>query len=319
MTDNNRDDMKLDEMLKKIARLKKERGAVVLAHNYQLPEVQDLADFAGDSLELARKGREVDEDVIVFAGVHFMAETAAMLAPTKTVLLPDPDAGCPMADMADGPGLKKMRAEHPNAVVICYVNSTAEVKAQSDVCCTSSNALDIVGRVPAEREIIFVPDRFLGAHAMKTTGRRMRLWPGHCPVHNKITLEDVQAAREAHPDGIVMVHPECREEVSEAADEVLSTGGMCAFAKKSDARTFLVGTEPGLLHRLRKENPGKTFAPVREDAICPDMKLTTPAAILRSLERMETVVEVDEGIREAAAGAVEEMFATGPIAPRGER
>lgn len=298
---------------------KAERGAVILAHNYQLPEVQDLADFSGDSLELARRGREVEQDVIVFAGVHFMAETAAMLSPEKTILLPDPRAGCPMADMATGEQVRAMRARYPGAVVVCYVNSTAEVKAASDVCCTSSNALEIVGRIPRDREIIFVPDRFLGAHAMKTSGREMHLWEGHCPVHNRITIEDVRRSREAHPGATLMVHPECREEVCEAADMVLSTGQMCSFAPKSGARVLLVGTEIGLLHRLRTENPGLTFVPVLEDAVCPDMKVTTPHQILRSLMQMETIIRVDERIRESAAAAVEAMFEKGPIIPKEEQ
>jgi quinolinate synthase len=303
------------ETIRAIEDLKRERAAVILAHNYQRPEVQELADLAGDSLELARAGREADARVIVLCGVRFMAETAAMMSPGKTVLLPDAAAGCPMADMATGEQVRAMRAAHPGAVVVCYVNSTAEVKAASDVCCTSSNALRIIGRVEAGREIVFVPDRSLGGHAMRATGRTVHLWPGHCPVHHLITLGDVERARAEAPGALLMVHPECREEVSLAADMVLSTGQMCEVARSNGATRFLVGTEPGLLHRLSRENPGKTFIPVRADAVCPDMKLIDPAAVLRSLERMETVVRVDEAVRARAAAAVARMFEDGPITP----
>ena len=302
-------------LIERIQRLKEERRAIILAHNYQRAEVQEIADFAGDSLELARKASANDADVIVFCGVHFMAETAALLSPQKTVLLPDPEAGCPMADMADAEGVAEMRAKHPGAVVVCYVNSTAAVKAQSDVCCTSSNAMSIAERIPSDREIVFVPDKHLGTQIMKHTGRTMHMWDGHCPVHNQIRVEHLDRARAAHPGAPVMVHPECVDEVCSSADAVLSTGGMCSYAAASDAPVILVGTEPGLLHRLRKENPDKTFVPVLEEGICPDMKLITLEKIAQSLEELSPVITVEEGIRDRARRAVEVMLGEGPILP----
>jgi len=298
-----------------IASLKRERDAVILAHNYQRPEVQDIADFAGDSLELARKARRSDARVVVFCGVHFMAETAALLSPEKIILLPDENAGCPMADMADASAVLEMKGEHPGAVVICYVNSTAAVKAVSDACCTSSNAANIVARVPRDREIIFVPDRYLGAQVMKVSRREMHLWPGYCPVHNKLSADLISRGKEIHPGAVVMVHPECVEEVCDAADQVLSTGGMCSFAAGSDAAEFIVGTEPGLLHRLRKENPSKRFIPMLEEAVCPDMKLCTLEKIRDALDRLSPIIVVDESTAKRAAVSVMRMFEDGPITP----
>ncbi len=298
-----------------IASLKRERDAVILAHNYQRSEVQDIADFAGDSLELARKARENDARVVVFCGVHFMAETAALLSPEKIVLIPDENAGCPMADMADAPAVLAMKKEPPGAVVICYVNSTAAVKAVSDACCTSSNAAKIVARVPGDREIIFVPDRFLGAQVMKITGREMHLWPGYCPVHNKLSVDMISREKELHPGAVVMVHPECVEAVCDAADQVLSTGGMCSFAAASDATEFIVGTEPGLLHRLRKENPSRSFIPVFDEAVCPDMKLCTLEKIRDAIDRLSPRIVVEESTAKRAAVSVMRMFEDGPITP----
>ncbi len=298
-----------------IASLKRERGAVIMAHNYQRTEVQDIADFAGDSLELAREARQNDAGVVVFCGVHFMAETASLLAPEKVVLLPDENAGCPMADMADASAVLEMKNEHPGAVVICYVNSTAAVKAVSDACCTSSNAVDIVGRVPRDREIIFVPDRYLGAQVMKVSRREMHLWPGYCPVHNRFSAELISSGKDLHPEAVVMVHPECVEEVCDAADQVLSTGGMCSFAAGSNATEFIVGTEPGLLHRLRKENPSRKFIPMLEEAVCSDMKLCTLEKIRDALDRLSPRIVVDESTAKRAAVSVMRMFEDGPITP----
>ena len=243
-----------DGILAEIAALRKSRGAVILAHNYQLPEVQELADFTGDSLELARKAASTDADTIVFCGVRFMAETAAILNPGRTVLLPDGSAGCPMADMVDAASLRTLKAAHPGALCVCYVNSTAEVKAECDLCVTSGNAERVLAKIHADREVVFVPDRHLASHVASRLGRKFVLWPGFCPTHQRLSAATIARARAAHPGAAVMVHPECPADVRAAADEVLATGAMCAFARKSPAKSFVVGTETGLLHRLRKEN-----------------------------------------------------------------
>lgn len=292
-----------------IERLKRERKAVVLAHNYTPAETQELADYTGDSLELARKATEVDAEVIVFCGVYFMAETAAILNPEKTVLIPDAAAGCAMADMISGAQLRELKAAHPGAVTVCYVNSTAEVKAECDLCVTSGNAERVMATVPREREVIFVPDRHLGSHVSALEGREYVLWPGHCPVHAALTVEAIAAARAKHPGAPVLVHPECAKAVRDAADERLSTGGMCAYAKRSDAPVIIVGTEVGILHRLRKENPDKTFVPVAENIVCPDMKLSTPEKLLECLREMKTVVRVPESVAAPARRAIEAMLA----------
>lgn len=289
-------------IVEEIRELKKRQNAVIIAHNYQLPEVQDLADFAGDSLELARKAAKTDAEVVIFCGVHFMAETAAILSPDKTVILPDASAGCPMADMADAGGVKRMKEKHPEAKVVCYVNSTAEVKAVSDMCCTSANAVSIVSSF--KEDVIFVPDRYLGTFAESQTGKTFHLWPGYCPTHLRILPYDIEEGRRKYPGCVVMVHPECKPEVTELADHVLSTGQMARFAGKSDVDTFVVGTETGLLHRLRKENPGKIFIPATEQAVCPDMKKCTPEKILASLQTLEPVITVSEDIRRRAHGAL---------------
>ncbi len=293
--------------------LKKERHAVILVHNYQLPEVQDIADVNGDSLELARRAADVEESVIVFCGVHFMAETAAMLNPDKIVLLPDAEAGCPMADMATAADVLALRAQYPDGVVVCYVNSTAEVKAVSHVCCTSSNAIDVVSRIPPERPVIFVPDRYLAGHVRRKTGRHIIAFNGYCPTHARISLAHIEEARRRHPGAPVIVHPECRDEVCIAADEALSTGQMCAFAKNSDASTIVVGTETGLLHRLQKENPGKTFVPLYARAVCPNMKKITLEKILWSLQDLSPRIEVPADIATRADRAVRAMLGQVPI------
>jgi quinolinate synthase len=291
-----------EAVVEKIRELKEKRNAVILAHNYQIGEVQDLADFAGDSLDLARRAAETDAEVVIFCGVHFMAETSAILSPDKIVILPDPAAGCPMADMADAESVRRMKAKYPGAKVVCYVNSTAEVKAESDLCCTSANAVDMVSSV--DGEIIFVPDRYLAAFAASRTGRKMHFWPGYCPTHQRILPYDIEEGRRRHPGCVVMVHPESRPEVTDLAYQVLSTGGMVRFARESHATTFVVGTETGLLHRLRKENPGKTFLPATDAALCPTMKMNTPEKILRALETLEPRITVPEPVRDRALAAL---------------
>jgi quinolinate synthase len=295
-------------LLEKIASLKKSRNAIFLVHNYQLGEVQDIADFTGDSLELSQKAAGTDADVIVFCGVQFMAETAAIICPDKIVLLPELEAGCPMADMITARDLREKKKEHPGATVVCYVNSSAEVKAESDICCTSANAVSIVEKLPGDKEIIFVPDQYLGSYAAAQTGREMVLWPGFCPSHTRILARDITRQKEEYPRAKVIVHPECRQEVTDLADAVLSTGGMIRFARETDAEEIIVGTEIGILHRLRKENPRKKFIPASEQAICPSMKLITLESVLRSLENMSYQVKIPEDIRLRAKAAVDKML-----------
>ncbi len=300
------------ELVDKIKKLQKERKAVILAHNYQIPEVQDIADFVGDSLELSIKASKTDAEVIVFCGVHFMAETAKILSPAKTVLLPDKDAGCPMANMITGEDLRGLKAKHPEAKVLCYVNTSADVKAECDLCCTSANAVRMVQEVLKDaKEIIFVPDKYLAAFVAGKTGREFVTWPGFCPTHAKILPEHIEAARARHPGAVVMVHPECRPEVAAIADIVVSTGGMSRFAKETPAREIIVGTEPGIIHRLKKENPDKIFHPVSDTVICPNMKKTTVEKILWSLEDMTHRIEVPEEIAARARRCIQVMLDIG--------
>jgi quinolinate synthase len=299
------------ELIARIAELRKKRGAIILAHNYQLGEVQDVADFVGDSLELSQKAARTDAAVIVFCGVHFMAETASILCPDKIVLLPDQNAGCPMANMITAERLREKKREHPQAAVVCYINSSAEVKAESDICCTSANAVAVVESLEAP-EILFVPDQYLGHYVSTRTGRKMILWPGFCPTHVRITPERVRELRQEYPQARLVVHPECRPEVIALADEALSTGGMCRYARRDDVRQMIVGTEIGMVHRLKKENPGKRFIPVSEQAICPNMKLITLEKVLWSLQEMSPEVKVDEQIRRGALAAVNKMLEIAP-------
>ena len=298
------------ELVEKILSLKKKRNAVILVHNYQLGEIQDIADFMGDSLGLSQNAAKTDAEVIVFCGVHFMAETASILCPDKVVLLPDINAGCPMADMITAEELRKKKGEFPNATVVCYVNSSAEVKAESDVCCTSANAVEVVESVDAQ-EILFIPDQYLGHYASTKTDKKIILWPGFCPTHVRILPEHITQMRKEYPQAKVVVHPECRPDVIALADEVLSTGGMRRFARETDAREIIVGTEIGILHRLRKENPGKKFIPATEQAVCPQMKLITLEKVLWSLEEMVPEVKVPEEIRLRAKSAVDKMLEVG--------
>ena len=298
-------------LIDEINALRRERNAVVLAHNYTPGDVQDVADFTGDSLELARRATEVEADMIVFCGVYFMAETAKILNPSKTVLIPDPAAGCPMADMISAEQLRRFKAEHPGSKAVCYVNSTAEVKAECDICVTSGNAERVMKTFSPDEKILFVPDRHLGGHVAGLLGRTYELWPGCCPIHARLSAADIHAARADHPGAVVMVHPECSGEVRDAADEALSTGGMCAFAKSSPAKEFVVGTETGILHRLRKENPGKIFHPVSQEIVCRDMKRMTLAKLRDSLAQKRTEVVLDGEISAKARRAIEAMLKLG--------
>jgi quinolinate synthase len=294
-----------------IRRLAREKGAVILAHNYQRPEVQDVADIVGDSLGLSRQAAASTARMIVFCGVHFMAETAAILAPDRPVILPEMRAGCPMAEMVEVEELQALKDEHPDAVVVSYINTTAAVKAISDICCTSANAAQILRSVPAGKEIIFTPDQNLGAWAAKRAGRDVILWPGFCPTHEWIKVSDVEAARAAHPGAKVVVHPECRSEVSDIADAVESTSGMIRFCREDDAREYLIGTELGMLYRLSKDCPGKRFYPVTEVSVCNNMKMTTLDKVLNALRAEGPVVTVDPETRAKALRAVQRMVEVG--------
>jgi quinolinate synthase len=296
-----------DKARERIARLKEERNAVILAHNYQRGEVQDIADFVGDSLELSQNAAKTDAEVIVFCGVHFMAETASILCPERSVLLPDKNAGCPMANMITAEELIRRKKDLPGAAVVCYVNSTAAVKAESDICCTSANAVKVIQKLDAW-EILFIPDQYLGQYVSTQTEKKMHFWPGYCPTHMKILPNHITRLRQKHPQAKVVVHPECRPDVIGLADEVLSTGGMCRYAGREDVSQMIVGTETGIIHRLRKENPGKEFIPASERAVCPNMKLITLHKVLRSLEEMKPEVKVPEEIRLQAKTAVDRML-----------
>ncbi len=298
------------ELKEEILDLKKKRNAIILSHNYQLGEVQDMADFVGDSLELSQNAAKTDADVIIFCGVHFMAETASILCPDKVVLLPDMHAGCPMADMITAERLRAKKKEYPEAVVVCYINTTADVKAESDICCTSANAVKVIESLDA-REILFVPDQYLGSYVASKTGRNMILWPGFCVTHTRILPQDILKQKAEHPQAKVIVHPECRREVAALADEVLSTGGIMRFARETDAKEVIVGTEIGILHRLRKENPGKRFFPASEQAICPRMKLITLESVLWSLQEMTPEVKVPDELRLKVKVTVDRMLEIG--------
>jgi quinolinate synthase len=299
-----------EETIYKIESLKKTREAIILAHNYQRPEVQDIADYTGDSLELSRIAARTDAKTIVFCGVQFMAETAAILSPDKTVLLPVKEAGCPLADMATPGQLKRAREEHPHAAIVSYVNTTAAVKAESDICCTSANAVQVVNSLEAG-EILFVPDRNLGHHVARNSDKEIILWPGWCPTHVTLYAADVLERRREYPNACFMAHPECLPETLELADAIASTSGMLAHARHSEADSFIVGTEVGLIHRLQQENPGREFRAATEYLICPTMKMTTLERVLLALETMDYVVTVPKEMRVKARKALDEMLAVG--------
>ncbi len=293
----------------RIQQLKKERNAIILAHNYVLGEVQDIADFCGDSLELSRKASMIEkQDVVVFCGVKFMAETAKILSPKKTVLLPVFDAGCPMADMADAEEVRNSKKQYPGAITVCYVNSTAEVKTEVDICCTSGNAEKIISSIPKDQQIIFIPDKNLGANVAKKLGREMILWDGFCPTHMRITMEMIKKKRDEFPNASVVVHPECTPEVVALADEALSTAGMLAFARKTPAKQIIVGTEIGIIHRMQKDSPEKMFIPISEQAVCMNMKKINLEDVLISLEKMQYEIKLDPETLEKAKKPIFKML-----------
>ncbi len=301
---------KIQRLTEEIKHLKKQRRAIILSHVYQRPEVQEAADFVGDSLELSRRAAETDADVIVFCGVHFMAESAAILSPDKIVLLPEKQAGCPMADMVDGPSLRARKQNMLGAVVVCYVNTSAEVKAESDLACTSANAVNVIKSLPEDQPVLFIPDKNLGDYVAKKSGRKnIRLWEGYCTTHEKLTRDDVLAAKREHPEAQVLVHPECRPDVVELADAVASTTGMLRYAGESPAEEFIVCTEKGILHQFNKRYPDKKFYPASDKLVCPNMKATTLEKVHRSLLTMEPQVTVAPDIREKALRCLERMLA----------
>ncbi|MDD5601148.1 MAG: quinolinate synthase NadA [Actinomycetota bacterium] len=296
------------ELLNSIIKLKHEKDAIILAHNYQIGEVQDIADLTGDSFQLSVAASRTRKKIIIFCGVHFMAETARILSPEKKVILPDINSRCPMADMINAGQLKKLKEKHPGAVVVCYVNSSARVKALSDICCTSSNAVNVVNSIPKNKKIIFIPDKYLGSYVQKQTGRELILWNGYCPVHVVINVENITGLKKEHPDAVVIVHPECTPDVIDAADKVASTGGMLKYVKKSQKKSFIVGTEIGIIHRLKKENPDKTFYPAADNAICPDMKLINLEKIFLSLEDEKYEIKLSNDIITKAKSAIDRMI-----------
>lgn len=301
--------MTFDEISMQIRNLLKERNAVLLAHNYMRDEVQAIADITGDSLQLSMEAAKTDADVIVFCGVHFMAESAAILSPQKKVLLPRADAGCPMADMVDAEGLSELKRKHPGVPVVTYVNSTAAVKAESDICCTSANAVSVV-RSLKEDKLIFAPDRNLGRWVAKALPEKEFIfWDGYCPTHERLTVAKVQEMKAAHPDALFICHPECAPEISALADHVCSTSGMYIYCSKSEARKFIIGTEAGILFKLRQDNPEKEFIIASPALICPNMKLTSLEDILLSLQTMAPVVTVAEETRIKAKQALDRMLA----------
>ncbi|MBI5101223.1 MAG: quinolinate synthase [Nitrospirae bacterium] len=319
------------ELQNEILELKRQRNAIILSHNYQRVEIQDIADYVGDSLELSRKAATIDCELIVFCGVHFMAESASILSPDKTVLLPEIGAGCPMADMIqvnaprpfrehfpgfDNPpayvypaeySLMDIKRDHPGVPVVAYVNTTADIKAESEICCTSANVVKIIESLPGDT-VICIPDKNLSMWAAKNTKKKVIAWDGYCNIHERVTPEDVLRAKEEHPSAVVIAHPECRIDVLELADHVTSTSGMLRFASSSKAHEFVIGTETGLLHRLRTENPGKIFYPLRQDMICPNMKKTTLQSILRAFRENTYVIKVPEEIRVRAKRALDRML-----------
>ena len=296
------------KLVAKISELKRKHNAIILVHNYQLPEVQDIADFRGDSLELSRIAAKTEAKVIVFCGVYFMAETASILSPDKLVIMPDVSAGCPMADMMNADDLRKLKSQHPQAIAVGYVNTSAAVKAELDYCCTSANAVAVVNALKEEKEIIFVPDKYLADYVSKKTGRKLITWPGFCPTHAKILTEDLIREKKFHPQAKVMVHPECLASVVALADVVLSTSQMAKYVKEDLAKEFIIGTEAGLLYRLKQDYPDKEFYLASERAVCPNMKRTTQEKVLWALEELKEEVRVSEEIRKKARLAIERML-----------
>ncbi len=307
-------------LIDEINRWRTKRNALIVAHNYQIPEIQDIADFVGDSLELSRIAAQTDNKVIVFCGVHFMAESAAIFSPKKTVLIPDLAAGCSLASSIDAAELRKWKARYPKALVVSYVNTTAEVKAESDYCCTSTNAIAVVNSIPNDREIIFTPDMFLGDYVARMTGRKIYVYPGECHVHARVRPKDIMEKLGKYPGAEFLIHPECGcvsacmhyvavKEIPEDKTKILSTGGMMRYAKESKSKEFVIATETGILHRLKKENPKKSFIPLRSDMVCEFMKMITLPKLLNSLKNLEYRVTVDPEIARKARIPIERMLA----------
>ncbi len=300
--------MNREELIKEINRLKIEKNAIILAHNYQIGEVQDIADFVGDSLQLAKEAIKVKQDLIIFCGVHFMAESAKILNPTKKVILPVKEAGCPMADMASAEEIREFKKKNPELKVVTYVNSSAEVKAESYVCCTSANAVDVVKKIGA-KEVLFVPDKNLGSFVdEQIEDVKIMKWEGFCPTHERVTLEDVEIIREKHPAVKILVHPECRPEVFHAVDFVGSTSQIIEFVKNSEDKKFIIGTEKGIIHSLKKENPDKEFIILTEKLICENMKKTRLEDVYRALKNEEFEISLDEKTASKANEALERML-----------
>lgn len=306
------------EVLEEISELKRKKNAVIIAHNYQIPEIQDLADYVGDSLGLSRMAADTDADIIVFCGVHFMAETASIISRDKKVLIPDMEAGCSLADTINLEQLRKWKSEHPDAVVVSYVNTSADIKSETDYCVTSSNAVKVVESIPEEKEILFLPDMFLGAYVSKVTGRKMHIWPGECHVHAGIRSRDIERMKEKYPNADFMVHPECgcttsflhhaSKNGNENSFKFLSTGGMVRHSRESRNSDFVVATENGLIHRLKKENPEKDFYPARDNAICNYMKMITVEKLLNSLRNEVYEVKVPDDIAVKAKKSIDRML-----------
>ncbi|MFA6016777.1 MAG: quinolinate synthase NadA [Patescibacteria group bacterium] len=314
--------MEHKKLVEEIKKWKKKRGALIIAHNYQIPEIQDIADFVGDSLELSKLAAKSPEKLIVFCGVHFMAESAAIFSPEKTVLIPDLGAGCSLAASIDADELRRWKAKYPDAVVVSYVNTTAEVKAESDYCCTSTNAVAVVNSIPKNMRILFVPDMFLGAFVQKKTGRDLIIYPGECHVHARVRPEDILNKMKAKPEADFLIHPECgcvsncmhfvaNGDIPADKTHILSTGGMLKYAKESKKSDFIVATETGIIHRLEKQNPKKNFAPLRDDMVCQFMKMITLPKLLNSLINLEFEVKVPKAIADKARVPIERMFSVG--------
>jgi quinolinate synthase len=299
----------MQDIVREIRELREKKNAIILAHSYQSSEVQQIADFVGDSLALSRKARDSDADILVLCGVRFMAESAKILNPDKKVLLAALDAGCPMADMVTPEDMRRLRAQRPGAAVVCYINSSAAVKAECDICCTSSNAVRVVRSMP-QHDITFVPDRNLGQYvAAQVPDKRIILYAGYCPIHDRITPEQARAARTAHPEALLLVHPECPREVTQLADYVGSTAGIIEYAKRSDGREFIIGTEEGIFHALTRDNPGKVFHPLVPDFTCPEMKKTTLSDVRDALKYERFAIEVDPDTAKKARASLDRMLA----------
>jgi quinolinate synthase len=301
-------DKRMSKIIDEINRLKHEKNAVIVAHNYQVGEVQDLADAVGDSFKLSQYCASIKADVIVFCGVHFMVESAKILSPEKTVLLPEIDAGCPMADMVTADDLREEKKKYPDAAVVCYINSSAEVKAESDICCTSSNAIKVIRSLP-EEEILFVPDQNLGSYiAKQVPEKKIHLWNGYCITHHRYNRSDVEKAKRIHPDALLLVHPECKSEVVDMADFVGSTAEILEYARKSRHNKFLIGTEMGVLHKLNKDSPEKIFYMLSQGFLCPNMKKTSVESVYRALKHMQYQITLDQKVAEGARRALNAML-----------